>query len=71
MTLCTDDLQTACCPCIVVQLDIRTTSCHVGGNGDRAVESGVSDDRSLLLVVFGIQHVMFDAFLFEHAAEEL
>ena len=35
------------------------------------MKSGVSDDRSLLLVVFCIQHVMLDALSFEHTAQEL
>ena len=29
MTLSTDDFQTACCLCFFIQLDIRTTACHV------------------------------------------
>ena len=68
MALRTDDLQTARCPRIIIQLDIRTTSGHVGGNGDRPVNTGVRHDLRLLLMVLGIQHVVFDAFFAEHPA---
>ena len=71
MTLCTDDLQTACCPRVFIQLDIRTTACHVGSDRHRAVDTGIRYDLRLKLMVLGVQDVVLDAFLLQHLAQEL
>ena len=68
--LCADDLQAACLSRILIQLDIRTTASHVGSDRHRAVYTRVSDDLSLLLMVFGVQHIVLDAFFFKHFAEK-
>src|SRR5699024_11967364 len=47
LTLRTDDLQTAGLSRHIVQLDIRTTARHVGGDGNGARLSGLSDDLRL------------------------
>ena len=68
MSLRTDDLKPACCPCLVIQLDIRTTSGHVGGNRDSIMNTCLCNDLCLHLMEFGIQNVMLDSTLFQHAA---
>src|SRR5699024_3026280 len=47
MALRTDDLQTAGLSRHFVQLDIRTTARHVGGDGNGARLSGLSDDLQI------------------------
>ena len=54
MTLGTDDFQTACCLCFFIQLDIRTTACHVGRDRYRSVRTCLCYDLSLQLMVFRV-----------------
>ena len=68
VTLGTDDLQTAGLFCLVIQLNIGTTACHVGGDGNGSVNTGILDDLSLQLMELRIQDIMLDALSFQHAA---
>ena len=66
-----DDLQAAGLPGRVVQLDIGTTTCHVGRYSYRSCLSGMGDDFRLHLVELGIQYLVRNALPFQHAAEQL
>ena len=68
MTLCTDDLQSAESLGLVVQLNIRTTASHVGGDGNGAVDTCVRYNLSLQLVEFSVQNLMRNAPLLQHLA---
>ena len=70
MTLCTNDLQTAGCSCLVIQLDIGTTAGHVGSDGNCPMLSGFCDDLRLHLMILCVQHVMTDAASFQHAGKQ-
>ena len=63
MALGADNLKSSGSPGIVVQLDIRTTARHVGGNGNRAVNTGVGNDFRLQFMELGVQHLMLDSLL--------
>ena len=54
MALRTDDLKAAGCSGIIIQLNIRTTSGHVGSDGHSAVHTGLSHDLRLQLMELGI-----------------
>ena len=69
MTLGTDDFQTACCLCFFIQLDIRTTACHVGCNGNRTVNTGICNNFRFQLVELCVQHLMLNAFPAQHAGK--
>ena len=58
MPLRADDHKTARRSRLLVQLDIRTTTRHVGGDGNCAVNAGVRHDLRLQLVELGVQHLM-------------
>ncbi len=53
------------------QLDVRAASRHVGGDGDGAALAGEGDDLGFPLVVLGVEHLMGDAGVLEHAGEGL
>ena len=42
---------------VAAQHDIGTTACHVGGDGDGTLFTGLRHDLGLALVVLGVQHV--------------
>ena len=42
---------------VAAQHDIGTTACHVGGDGDGTLFTGLCYDLGFALVVFGVQHV--------------
>ncbi len=42
---------------VAAQHDIGTTACHVGGDGDGALFTGLRHDLGFALVVLGVQHV--------------
>ena len=69
MTLRTDDLKAAQCLGFLVQLNIRTTARHVGGNGNRAVDTCVCYDFSLQLMELGIQYFMGNSLFSQHLAQ--
>ena len=54
MTLSTDNHKTACCLCLFVQLDIRTTARHVGGDGNGSVNTGIGYDFRFQFMEFCI-----------------
>ena len=70
MTLCTNNLQTACSFGIIIQLDIRTTSCHVRCDRNRSMHTCICNDLSFFFMVFCIQHIMLDSFFFQHPAQQ-
>ena len=71
MTLGTDDLQTAGLSCHIVKLDIGTTACHVGRDGNGICLSCLSYDLSLKLMELGIQYIVGDSLSLQHSAEKL
>ncbi len=52
---------------VATEDDIRAAACHVGGDGDGALASGLGDDVRLHLVELGVQHVVRDSTLLEQA----
>ena len=70
MPLCTDDCKTSCCTHFRRKLDVGTTAGHIGGDGYYGFLSGLCYDFSLFLVQFGVEHVVWDAALLEHTAEQ-
>ena len=71
MALCTDNLQAACRPRVIIQLDICSTSRHVGSDCHSAMDTGVRYNLRLKFMVLGIQDIVLDAFLLQHPAQEL
>ena len=71
MPLGTDDSQTAGFLHFGCQLDIRTTTGHVGCDGHDAGTSGFGNDLCLLLVQLSVEHVVLDFAEREHSAQEL
>ena len=71
MTLRTDDGQTTGLAHLVAQLDVRTTTGHVGGNRHRAALPRLGHDVGLLLVELGVQHVVRYLAHLEHLAQHL
>ena len=68
MTLCTDDLQTAGSFCLIIQLDIRTTTCHISRDRNRTMYTGLSNDLCLKFMEFRIQYAVLNTFFFQHSA---
>ena len=66
----TDYRKSSRCTDLVGKLDVRTTSRHVGGNGNGALLSGMSDYLRLLGMLLGIEHLVLDTSHLEHAAEQ-
>ena len=56
---------------VAAQHNIRTTACHIGGDGDRTLLAGLCDDLSLSLVVLGVQHIEIAGILLQHLGESL
>ena len=50
------DMKTSEFPYAFAQLDIRSASGHIGGNGHGLCLTGPGDNLSLPLVMFGIEH---------------
>ena len=71
MALRTDNGKTACLLHLGGELDVGTTTCHVGGNGNHALASCLSHDFSLALVQLGIEHIVRNVTHGEHTAEQL
>ena len=63
MAFRTDDSQTACVFHVLGQLDIGTTTCHVGSDGYGAVATSLRNDMGLALVVLSIEDLVCDAAL--------
>lgn len=51
------------------KLDVRASSRHVGGDGDRTGISGVRDDFRLALVLLCVQHIVRNPFPLQHTAD--
>ena len=68
MALGTDNLQSACFLRVLVQLNIRTTACHIGSDGNCAMLSGKGYDLRLALMELGVQDFMLNALLAEQSA---
>ena len=71
MTLCTDDLQATGFSCHIIKLNIRTTACHVGCNGNRSVHTGIGNNFCFQLMELGIQYLMRNALLRKHTGKLL
>src|SRR5262249_3047385 len=56
---------------IAAKQNVRTASCHVGGYCDHTFAPGLGDDFCFTLVIFGIEHYVFDALLFKQFGEAL
>ena len=71
MTFRTDDGKTSRRFHFGRELDVGTTTCHVGGDGHDALLSCLSHDVGLLLVEFGVEHLVRDMAQVEHLGEHL
>ena len=71
MTLSTDDLKTACRLCFLIQLNIRTTACHVGRDRNSAVLTSLRDDLRFHLMELGVQYVVGNPLSAEHLGDVL
>ena len=69
MTLGTDNGQTACCLHFGRQLDVGTTTGHVGGNGHGTALTSQCHNFRFLLVQLGIQHIMGNLAHGQHLAQ--
>ena len=68
MTLGTDDLQSTGCSRFIVQLDIGTTTCHVGRDGNCTCHTGLCNDLCLQLMELRIQYLVSDTLSPKHVA---
>ena len=71
MTFRTDDHQTTCCPCFLIKLDIRTTTCHVRCDRNCAMLSCICYDFSLEFMELRIQYLVLDTTSGQHFAQFL
>ena len=56
---------------VAAEHNIGASSRHVGGDGDGAGGASLGDDFSLFVVVLRVEHVVGNAALFEHRAQNL
>ena len=56
---------------VAAQQDVRAAARHVGGDGHRAVMAGLGHDLRLPGMVLGVEHLMVDAPLPQHVAQQL
>ena len=71
MTLCADDGETSGLLDLGGELDVGTTTCHVGGDGHGAGTACEGYYLRLLLVEFGIEHLAVNLAHVEHSLEQL
>ena len=71
MTLRTDDGETTGLFHFGRQLDIGTTTCHVGGNRYNTCPTGLRNNLCLLLVQLGVEDIMLDLTKRQHTTQEL
>ena len=71
MALSTDDSQTTGSLHLVGELDVGTTTGHIGGDGDGALQTCLGYDVGLLLVEFSVQYVVLYLAHGEHTAQQL
>ena len=69
VTFRTDDGQTACGFYFRAQLDVGTTTCHVGSDGHCTTETGFCNNFSFFLVQLRIQYAVFDLTHGKHFAQ--
>src|SRR5690606_24243460 len=69
--LSTDDRQTTGLFHTSTQLDVRTTTGHVRGNGHRSGITRLLHDLRFALVLFRVQYVVRDVAHLEHLAHQL
>ena len=56
---------------IAAEHNVGTTTGHIGGNGDRARTTGLRDDVRFTFVLFRVQYIVRDFFLFQQSREQL
>ncbi len=56
---------------VAAEEDVHAAAGHVGGDGHRAGPARLGNDKGLLLVQLGIEHIVLDAPLAQHPAEHL
>ena len=56
---------------IAAQLNVGTTSRHVCGDGDVAGNTCLGNDVGFLLVITGVEDIVFDVLLFEQIGKRL
>ena len=71
MFLRTDDSETTSFLHTRPELDVRTTTGHVGGDGDGACQTRLRHDLGFALVLFRVQYVVRDLAHGEHLAHQL
>lgn len=71
MPLRTDDVQTAQLGHALAQQNVRTAARHVRGDRNGARLLSARDDFGFFGMVFGVQHLVFDAFALQHIRNEL
>ena len=71
MALRTDNGQTSCLSGFRSQLDIRTSTCHVGGDGHGTRLTCFRHNIRFTGVLLGVQNLVIDFFQGQHAAEYL
>ena len=49
--------------------NVRSATCHIGGDGYGAESSGLSNDLGFLIVVGGVQHTAGDHAMFQHLGQ--
>ena len=52
---------------VAAQHDIRTTACHIGGNGNHARFTSLRHNQGFALVFFGVQHIVRQPCLIQQA----
>ena len=56
---------------VAAEDDVGAAAGHVRGDGHRPFAPGLGDDLRLALVVLGVEHLVLDALLVEHAGDQL
>ena len=71
MAFRTDNFQPSGSLSIFIELNIRTTPCHIRGNRNCPMLPGLCHNFRLQLMELGIQNLMLDPLAFQHPAEQL
>ena len=56
---------------IAAEQNVGAAAGHVGGDGDRALASGLRHDERFALVILGVQHLVLDAHFLQQAGQPL
>src|SRR5664280_1093141 len=70
MSLRADDGKTSGFYNALAQLDVRTTTSHVGSDGNRSGNTGCEYNLCFFLVQLGIQHIVLNILTLEHTAQQ-